>query len=212
MLSLQTIVATKVYPWRSSTWPIQSAWTGDSLTIQGSVSEHFEFQIRKQSELNTNLQNKTSSDVSAIRRGIRIRFISAKNNKTNATLTYSQVAKIFNEFVKDTADMTLTIENNTLDIFAPSTIIGHLRSQKDGVVTPLHPGTKLTFVTSGSTPFADASGISVDEAIEVDKKWEQKNVDVESGMIDFAKKFQALDARRDAVNKPKPQSDDDEWD
>ena len=212
MLPTQVINATKVFAWTSTAWPISSTLTGDSFTICGEVSENYEFQIRKQSELHINLSNKTSSDVSATRRAIRVKFISAKNNKTDLSLTYTQLAQLFQKYVASAnEDVKVDIQNNTLDIYAPSTIIGDLRSRVEtGVSTPLQPGTKLTFVTIGSTPFVDTSGVTVDQALDVDNKWVQKNVDVEEGMVDFARKYQAT--HKNTINVKKPQSDDDEWD
>lgn len=209
MLNLQVIHATKIYPWRSTTWPVSQSFTGNSLTISGEVSENFEFQIRKQSELHSNLSNKSSEDVSAKRRAIRIRFLSAQSS-TGQAMTYSQVAAVFQAYAKTTnEDIELAVGGNTLDIYAPSTVIADLRARIEGVATPLHPGTKLTFITNGATPFCDSSAITVDLALDVDKIWEQKNVDVEAGMIDFARRYQALGG---GENKKVAQSDDDEWD
>lgn len=215
MLSLNIVKGTKVYPWCSQTWPVIDSFSGDALTISGEVIENYEFQIRQQSQLHTNLSNKSSTDVSTLRRAIRIKFLSAKNS-AGQTLTYNQVAQQFQKYVKSTnEDINVTIGNNTLDIFAPSTVVADLRSRTEGVATPLHPGTRLTFITKGDNPFVDSVGINVDKSFDVDKKWEQKNVDVEEGMVNFALKYQALQARRDEAtgeSKREPQSDDDEWD
>ena len=210
MLNLQVINAHKVYAWRSEVWPVAKAITGEPLSISGEVTENYEFQIRSAKNLNVYLSNKSSEDVSQLRRAIRIKLTSAKDSK-GKDLTYTQLTTIFKQFVATTnEDLEYTCANNTLDIWAPATVIGDLRGRIEGVTTPLYPGTKLTILTDGSTPFCQSHNIVVDKAFDVSEKFQQKNVDVEEGMLDFARKYQALTGS--AENKKVAQSDDDEWD
>jgi hypothetical protein len=218
MLSLQNLHSNKVYPWQSTQWPVSTVCTGDNLTISGEVVESFEFQIRKTNELKTNLSYKSGQDVSETRRGIRIKFISAKNNSNNQSLSYTQLSEKFKKFVESTSTLDLisySISNNTLDIFAQSTVIGDLRSRPDGSPTPLAAGTKLTFLTNGETPFVHSVNITIDKAVDLgvgfaDKKGSNKTGDeIEEDLVNFAKKYEQLHG---APVQNAPASDDDEWD
>lgn len=214
MFTFTRLTSDYIYPWTSTTWPIDvSSQSAQAYTIKGQVITNHPMIIRKTDKLVTNLSNKISADVATKRHCVRIKFTSATNQQ-GQQVSYAEVANAFKTFISTTTSSAVVIADDTLDIFANENILAQLRSAVDGSQTPLQPNTKVMITTQGYTPFSES--VVVEHAAAVMKKHavydEKKDNETRAGMEAFAAKYQAMESRRDAALGKKEESSDEEWD